>query len=113
MPYMIANVDGIRFILLARETSANYIISQIKTRATGLSGLSRIMRGLPKFRVFKANLKWQLLVFNLVLKIALRQTLGTQRLPLVQSTLILTDTPIRQTPIVAPWFSVLLQVDFL
>ena len=41
MPYMIANVDGIRFILLARETSANYIISQIKTRATGLSGLSR------------------------------------------------------------------------
>lgn len=41
MPYMIANLDGIRFILLARETSANYIISQIKTRATGLSGLSR------------------------------------------------------------------------
>ena len=41
MPYMIANLDGIRFILLARETSANYIISQIKTRAIGLSGLSR------------------------------------------------------------------------
>lgn len=41
MPYMIANVDGIRFILLARETSANCIISPIKTRATGLSGLSR------------------------------------------------------------------------
>lgn len=40
MPYMVANVDSIRFILLARETSANYIISQIKTRATGLSGLS-------------------------------------------------------------------------
>ena len=40
MPYMIAKVDSIRFILLTRET-ANYIISQIKTRATGLSGLSR------------------------------------------------------------------------
>lgn len=35
------NVDSTRFILLARETSANYIISQIKTRATSLSGLSR------------------------------------------------------------------------
>lgn len=43
MPYMIANVDSIRFILLTRETSANYIISQIKTSAfvTGLPGPSR------------------------------------------------------------------------
>ena len=41
MPYMIVNVDTIRFILLTRETSANYIISQVKTSAfvTGLPGL--------------------------------------------------------------------------